>query len=136
MKFCDKLARMRKNNNLSQEQFADKMGVSRQAVSKWESGQSIPDMEKIMTMCKLLNCNLDDLLDDGVMGKSKQNDTKLNFGDYFNEFLSFITKSYNMIWSMRFKEKIKCIFEMLFIFLILLWKTANCTVVVSPKLFL
>ena len=44
MKFCDKLARMRKNNNLSQEQFADKMGVSRQAVSKWESGQSIPDM--------------------------------------------------------------------------------------------
>lgn len=120
MKFCDKLARMRKNNNLSQEQFADKMGVSRQAVSKWESGQSIPDMEKIMTMCKLLNCNLDDLLDDGVMGKSKQNDTKLNFGDYFNEFLSFITKSYNMIWSMRFKEKIKCIFEMLFIFLILL----------------
>lgn len=120
MKFCDKLARMRKNNNLSQEQFADKMGVSRQAVSKWESGQSIPDMEKIMTMCKLLNCNLDDLLDDGVMGKSKQNDTKLNFGDYFNEFLSFITKSYNMIWSMRFKEKLKCIFEMLFIFLILL----------------
>ena len=84
MKFCDKLARMRKNNNLSQEQFADKMGVSRQAVSKWESGQSIPDMEKIMTMCKILNCNLDDLLDDGVIGKSKQNDTKLNFGDYFN----------------------------------------------------
>lgn len=40
MKFCDKLARMRKNNNLSQEQFADKMGVSRQAVSKWESGIS------------------------------------------------------------------------------------------------
>lgn len=119
MKFCDKLARMRKNNNLSQEQFAYKMGVSRQAVSKWESGQSIPDMEKIMTMCKLLNCNLDDLLDDGVIGKGKQNDTKLNFGDYFNEFLSFITRSYNMIWSMKFKEKIKCIFEMLFIFLIL-----------------
>ena len=119
MKFCDKLARMRKNNNLSQEQFADKLGVSRQAVSKWESGQSIPDMEKILTMCKILNCNLDDLLDDGVIGKSKQNDVKLNFNDYFNEFLSFITKSYNMIWSMKFKEKIKCIFEMLFIFLML-----------------
>ena len=38
MKFCDKLAKQRKNNNFSQEQFADKMSVSRQAVSKWESG--------------------------------------------------------------------------------------------------
>ncbi len=38
MKFCDKLAKQRKNNNLSQEQLADQLGVSRQAVSKWESG--------------------------------------------------------------------------------------------------
>ena len=67
MKFCDKLAKQRKNNNFSQEQFADKMNVSRQAVSKWESGSSIPDMEKIIQMCKILNCNLDDLLDDGVI---------------------------------------------------------------------
>lgn len=119
MKFCDKLAKMRKNNNLSQEQFADKLGVSRQAVSKWESGQSIPDMEKIIYMCKILNCNLDDLLDDGVIGKSPNN-TKLNLMDYFNEFLSFITKSYNMFWSMKFKEKLKCIFELIFIFIVLL----------------
>lgn len=42
MKFCDKLAKQRKNNNLSQEQLADQLGVSRQAVSKWESGLSFP----------------------------------------------------------------------------------------------
>ena len=119
-KIASLIKTLRQKDNLTQNEFAKKYGVTYQAVSKWESGQSIPDMEKIMTMCKLLNCNLDDLLDDGVMGKSKQKDTKLNFGDYFNEFLSFITKSYNMIWSMRFKEKLKCIFEMLFIFLILL----------------
>lgn len=38
MRFCDKLPKLRKNNNLSQEQLADRLGVSRQAVSKWESG--------------------------------------------------------------------------------------------------
>ena len=36
MKFCDKLVKMRKNNNMSQEQLADRLGMSRQAISKWE----------------------------------------------------------------------------------------------------
>lgn len=119
MKFCDKLAKLRKNNNLSQEQFADKMGVSRQAVSKWESGASYPDMDKILTMCKILNCNLEDLLDDGVIGDAKSNN-KINFNNYFNDFLNFITKSYNMFWSMKLKEKVKCLFELFIIFMILL----------------
>ena len=48
MRFCEKLAVKRKQNNLSQEQFADTLGVSRQAVSKWESGTSYPDMDKII----------------------------------------------------------------------------------------
>lgn len=115
MRFCDKLAKLRKENNLSQEQFADKMGVSRQAVSKWESGASYPDMDKILTMCKILNCNLEDLLDDGTIGNTK----KGKGNDYFEDFLNFITKTYNMFWSMKFKEKIKCIFELSIIFIIL-----------------
>ncbi len=119
MKFCDKLSKIRKDNNLSQEQLADKMNVSRQAVSKWESGASYPDMDKILTMCKILNCNLEDLLDDGVIGNTKANN-KINFNNYFNDFLNFITKSYNMFWSMNFKEKIKCLFELFVIFIILL----------------
>ena len=52
MKFCDKLVMRRKANNLSQEQLADRVGVSRQANSKWESGSSIPDMAKILELCK------------------------------------------------------------------------------------
>lgn len=119
MKFCDKLSKIRKDNNLSQEQLADKMNVSRQAVSKWESGVSYPDMDKILNMCKILNCNLEDLLDDGVIGNSKVNN-KININEYINEFLNFITKIYNMFWSMNFKEKIKCILEMFIIFIILL----------------
>ena len=119
MRFCDKLAKLRKNNNLSQEQFADKIGVSRQAVSKWESGSSYPDMDKIIQMCKILNCNLDDLLDDGII-ESKEPNNKINFNNYFNDFLNFITRVYNMFWSMKFKEKVKCIFEMSIIFFVLL----------------
>ena len=49
---------MRKKNNMSQEQLADRLNVSRQAVSKWESGNSVPDMTKIMELCKILNCSL------------------------------------------------------------------------------
>lgn len=118
MKFCDKLSKLRKNNNLSQEQLADKLGVSRQAVSKWESGSSYPDMDKIISMCKILNCNLDDLLEDGII-EGKPTNNKINFNNYFNDFLNFITKSYNMFWSMKFKEKIKCLFELIIIFMIL-----------------
>ena len=65
MKFCDKLAKQRKNNNLSQEQLAEKLNVSRQAVSKWESGSSYPDMEKIIQICGILNC-LDNSIDASI----------------------------------------------------------------------
>lgn len=40
MKFCDKLVKQRKDNNMSQEQLAELLGISRQAISKWESGLS------------------------------------------------------------------------------------------------
>ena len=66
MKFSDKLKKLRKENNLSQERLADLLEVSRQAVSKWESGSSYPDMEKLKKMCKILNCTLEDLMDDGL----------------------------------------------------------------------
>ncbi len=110
MKFCDKLPKQRKNNNLSQEQLADKLGVSRQAVSKWESGSSYPDMDKILQICKVLNCTLEDLLDDGAVGNQTK-EKKINFNTYLQDFLKFVTKTYNMFSSMTFKEKMKCIFE-------------------------
>ncbi len=123
MRFCDKLAKKRKNNNLSQEQLADKLNVSRQAVSKWESGSSYPDMEKIIQMTKILNCTLEDLLDDGTIN-STNSSNKLNFNSYMQEFLAFITKTYNMFCSMKLKEKIKCIMEMSLLIIILIIASA------------
>ena len=49
MSFSENLQYLRKKQNLTQEQFAEQMEVSRQAVSKWESGQSYPEMEKLLT---------------------------------------------------------------------------------------
>ena len=127
MKFCNKLSKQRKNNNMSQEQLADKLGVSRQAVSKWESGTAMPDMAKILELCKILNCNLDDLVDDGTFNGTKQKETKININTYMQEVLDFITKTLNMFWSMRLVEKIKCILEMAFITIVmyLIWLAAG-----------
>lgn len=112
MRFCDKLPKLRKDNNLSQEQLADRLGVSRQAVSKWESGQSYPDMDKMIQMCGILNCTLEDILDDGTIGSNNTSSNKNNLNGYFQDFLKFITKIYNMFCSMTFKQKIKCLIEM------------------------
>ena len=87
MKFCDKLPKLRKQNNITQEQLADKMGVSRQAISKWEQGISMPDMDKMIQLCNILNCTLEDLLDDGVIEDNKNQTKKNNFQDYFHDFL-------------------------------------------------
>lgn len=119
MRFCDKLAKQRKNNNLSQEQLAEKLGVSRQAVSKWESGTSYPDMEKIIQISNILNCTLEELLDDGTIKTNTNQNSKLNFNTYLQDLLKFVTKTYNMFCSMNFKQKIKCIVEVLLMAFIL-----------------
>lgn len=113
-RFCDKLPMLRKNNNYSQEQLAELLNVSRQAVSKWELGGSYPDMDKMLQICKVLNCTLEDLMDDGSLGESFSESAKRrNFNDYLQNFLGFVTKSYNMFCSMKFWQKVKCILEML-----------------------
>ena len=122
MKFNEKLVLQRKKNNLSQEQLAEKLEISRQAVSKWESATSHPDMEKMIKLCKILNCTLEDLLDDGTINNQNSNiNTKINISIYIQSFLNFITKIVNMFLVMRTKERLKCIFEMIcYIFLLLI----------------
>lgn len=64
MILADKIMEQRKKLGLSQEEFADKLSVSRQAVSKWESAQSIPDLQKIVAMSELFSVSTDYLLKD------------------------------------------------------------------------
>lgn len=62
MDLADRIQYLRKTKGLSQEELADKIGVSRQAVSKWESGQSTPDIEKIVILSELFAVTTDYLL--------------------------------------------------------------------------
>lgn len=62
MTFAEKLKELRKQNGISQEQLAEKIYVSRQAITKWESGNGIPDIENLISISNLFNESLDSLL--------------------------------------------------------------------------
>ena len=66
MKFEEKLMKLRKERALSQEELGEQLNVTRQTVSKWELGQSKPDMEKLIEISKFFGVNLEELTDDNV----------------------------------------------------------------------
>lgn len=120
MKFSDKLQKIRKENNITQEGLADKLNVSRQAVSKWESGTAYPDTEKLIQISKIFNVSLDELVNDSIDRNSTTNNKKVSFMEILNDTIDFISKSVNMFWSMKFTEKLKCLFEMAVLVLIIM----------------
>jgi transcriptional regulator with XRE-family HTH domain len=62
MSFGENLQTIRKKNGLSQERLAEMLGVSRQAVSKWELGEGYPEVDKLLILSKKLNISIDSLL--------------------------------------------------------------------------
>lgn len=68
---------IRKKNNLTQAEFAEKYGVTYQAVSKWENGKNIPDVSLLKEISKDFNVNIEDLLEGRVSSKNKSNKSKL-----------------------------------------------------------
>lgn len=67
MNFSEKLKEIRKDEGLSQEQLAEKIGVSRQAITKWETGKGLPDVENIVILAEIFKITLDELLRDSVV---------------------------------------------------------------------
>ena len=64
MKFKEKIVKLRKLKGLTQDEFASAVGVSRQAVYKWECGQSYPEVAKLLEIKMLFGISIDDLLDE------------------------------------------------------------------------
>lgn len=62
MNLSDRIQALRKANGMSQEELADRMGVTRQAVSKWESEQSMPDLDKVIALSEIFEVTTDFLL--------------------------------------------------------------------------
>lgn len=71
MILADKITDLRKKNGWSQEELANRLGVSRQAVSKWESAGSIPDLDKIIKMSDLFSVSTDYLLKDSLKNEEE-----------------------------------------------------------------
>lgn len=81
MNLGERLLNLRKAKHLSQEEVADKLNVTRQTVSKWETDQSTPDFDKIAPLCKLYGITADELL----TGEKVQISTEESFSSSNNE---------------------------------------------------
>lgn len=113
MTIGEKLTKLRKEQNLTQEQFAELLNVSRQSVSKWELGTSYPETEKLIRISKLFGCSMDYLLKDEVeqmdLSISSANDeahsnrVKAAFLTYlsFPPLFGFIVAIFSMILQLR-----------------------------------
>lgn len=95
MNFGENLQNLRKLRNYSQEDLADKLQVSRQAVSKWESGTGYPETEKLISICELFDCSMDEL----VKGKISidSNSEKKVYDSFMNKFSKSISLAIMLI---------------------------------------
>lgn len=66
MTFAEKFLKLRKQASLSQEDTAEKLGVSRQAISRWEQGTALPDAFNLSIISKVFGVSADYLIDDGL----------------------------------------------------------------------
>jgi transcriptional regulator with XRE-family HTH domain len=110
---------LRKQKKLSQEELAYKLGVSRQAVSKWESGAAFPETEKMMSICKIFDCSLDDLMNGDIAQLEIDKDRKYTFNDLVNEVTDIVSRTFNMFDNMTLKSIFRFGFEMIILFLII-----------------
>lgn len=79
MNLNQKITQLRNDNNWSQEELAEKLNVSRQSVSKWESGQAKPDLDKIIALSNIFDVSTDYLLKDDNEEKSNKSTNKHHF---------------------------------------------------------
>ncbi len=83
MKFNENLKYLRKEEKMTQEALAEKLNVSRQAVTKWESGQSLPDIENLKQMADLFGVTMDSLVGNVTTKKESRLNKKINDIGYF-----------------------------------------------------
>lgn len=119
MKFNEKLQKLRKENKMSQEQLADLLDVSRQAVSKWESGTTYPEMDKLLMLCKIFKCTLDELTNDNISDITVEEKEEKKKKNWLNIILEYLNKTIQMFRKMSFQNIISMIIRMLLVFIFL-----------------
>jgi len=109
MKFNEKLKLLRKENKLTQEELADKLNISRQAITKWESALGMPDIENLNYISKLFNISIDELIKDDLEVFINTNNKYIEEVeiDHTKHFDININKSYEIGIISNDKETIK-----------------------------
>ena len=109
MNLGEKLIKLRKDKNLSQEEVAEKLGVTRQTISKWETNESTPDLNKIVPICNLYDITTEELLTDKIIVKKENNKVKNQSLKLIDSIIStialllylsisFLTKRWDITW--------------------------------------
>lgn len=122
MKFAQNLQKLRKASNMSQEALAEKLDVTRQSVSKWESGSSYPEMDKLIAICKIFEVDMDTLLNGDVLEEKldeKEEQKQSNTKELFNKFDTFMKKIIYLFDSMSAKELMSFVITILLLILII-----------------
>ena len=120
MSFRKNLEYLRKEKNFSQEELAFKLGVSRQAVSKWESGGAYPETAKIISMCKIFDCTLDELMKEDIIELKKVAKRSYTFNDLVDEVTDIVKRTFGMLDHMNLRSGLRFLFEMFLLFLFIL----------------
>lgn len=89
MSLGENLQFLRKKDNITQEQLAEKLEVSRQSVSKWESDSAYPEMDKLLQLCKLFHCTMDDLMQKDISLLYVED--KADYDEHYNKFSKFVS---------------------------------------------
>ena len=91
MELSEKIQKLRKEHNLTQEQFAEQLFVSRTAVSKWETGRGMPNIESLKQIAKLFHITLDELLSTeeiAAIAESENKETIVRFSSYMDGIIN------------------------------------------------
>ncbi len=106
MAFADNLKEIRKKKGLSQEELADLLNVSRQAVSKWEQGIGYPEVEKLLVLSSQLNISLDSLMADEIINNSQHQENDCSGRILISSYDGkSIVNCYKILSSHMFKTK-------------------------------
>ena len=97
MSFSENLQHLRKKEGMTQEQLAERLDVSRQAVSKWESAQSYPEMDKILQICEMFHCDMNTLVQ-GDVTESEKEDTA-GYEQQMNRYSLLVASAVSIIIS-------------------------------------
>lgn len=139
MMFGDNLKQLRKSKNISQEELAEKLGVSRQSISKWETGENYPSMQNIMCLCTIFKCQINELvhedfvdinyLDDEIKMnaiKFKKDEQKKMKG--ITKFITFVSKVFK--YASVVAIVVSCVVSVLSVYFLMNTKIDNNSVII------